>query len=111
MVLQSYGGRELASLEELRGSWGADGQGVTVREDSEWLGVCQHSCPYTSWSLSRVAMGGSHWRILSRDVISDLYFEKNMLAAWWRVSGSEREGEEKVKLSIGDEICFLVLLF
>lgn len=33
-VPTSGGGRELASFEELRGSWGVDGQGVTARERS-----------------------------------------------------------------------------
>lgn len=40
---QVYDGRELASLEDLRSSWGTDGQEVMAREEAVWVDEGQRS--------------------------------------------------------------------
>lgn len=65
-VPKSGGGTELASLEEMRGSWSTNVKGVMAREEPEWAGGAQHTLGLTHFSL--VVMGGSHWRVLSRVV-------------------------------------------
>lgn len=89
MALPESGGwRELASLEELRGSWSIHGWrggekcvcggvvgSVTAREEPERAGGAQHTQGLAHPPLSGVVMGGSHWRVKQgSDLIRVVFF-------------------------------------